>query len=213
MQIVTRLSSTQEDSILSSTSVTLLTLGLEGQLPVLSSDVRAKHLVRNFLDEFEALPLVDTARVHQNVVGPEAQRRVPAGTGESDALIDKAIPQPQPARRRLDEQQSQLRDVVRLLHAEDRPDDLAIALGDPAALPGGVEVADEIGDDSRHEPLEAFVPAVLLEVERTVPVHDPPHVSRAMHPQRVRFRASHTLICASAFWSGGARYRQITSKS
>jgi hypothetical protein len=44
-----------------------------------------------------------------------------------------------------------------MAYHEDRPNSLAVALGDPAPLALLVEVCDEVGDHPRDECLEPFV--------------------------------------------------------
>src|SRR5439155_11476830 len=84
----------------------------------------------------------------------------------------------------LDEQQSQLRDGLRLLDAEHAPGALAVDLRDPASLALGIKVRDELRDDIGHQRLEPFVPAVLIRVERAVALDDPTHIPWAMRAQR-----------------------------
>ena len=84
---------------------------------------------------------------------------------------------------RLNEQQAQLGGRAALIHHEDRADALAVALGNPAALALGIELAQEFGDDVGHQRLEQRAPAVLLAVEHAVALDDPAHVARPMRAQ------------------------------
>ena len=67
---------------------------------------------------------------------------------------------------------------LRLLHEEHGADDLAVALGDPAALARRIEVVEEVGADARDQRLELGVVAPLARVERAVAMDDPAHVAR-----------------------------------
>src|SRR3954470_6599204 len=57
---------------------------------------------------------------------------------------------------------------------------LAVALRDPAALACGVEVLNEIRHNPRSQGLKSLVPPILLRVESSLTMHDPPHIARAV---------------------------------
>src|ERR1700693_41609 len=85
-----------------------------------------------------------------------------------------------------DQEHPKLRDLFRLPDEEDRPHDLSLSLGDPAALARGIEIPDESRRDLGHERFEGLIPAVLLRVERAVTMDHPTHVARLVRPQNVR---------------------------
>src|SRR5439155_1141115 len=60
---------------------------------------------------------------------------------------------------------------------EDRADDLAVLLGEPAALPLWVVALAERRHDAGDQRLELHIPAVFLCIEHTVAVDDPAHVA------------------------------------
>ena len=109
---------------------------------------------------------------------------VSGGTREADALVHQTAADAQSARLGLDQEQAQLADRLCRLDQKDASHTLAIALGDPAPLALGVEVIDESGDDAGHERLEVLVPAVLLGVQRAVPLDHPAHVAGAWLTQQ-----------------------------
>src|SRR5215208_1171835 len=156
---------------------------LELLLPRLPQLLRPEQRVRLGAHQAEAGLLVDVAGGGEDAVGPEGDPPVAGGAGEGDALVHQAAAEPQAARRRLHEQEAQLRHLVGLPDEKDRADDLAAPLGDPAALAGRVQLLDELGDDGGDQRLEALVPAVLLPVEDAVAVDHPPDVARAVRAQ------------------------------
>src|SRR5215204_987069 len=136
--------------------------GREVEGPVLADEVVAERVVLFFGDE---LGDIDLARRVQDVVRPERQLGIAGLPREADARAHQPSAEPEPARFRLDIEEPQLRDLIRLPDQEHRADDLALDLGDPTALAPGLEALDEAGADLGDERLEAFVPAVFLVVE------------------------------------------------
>src|SRR5262245_2421880 len=130
--------------------------------------------------ETEAGLLVDVAGRAEDAVGPERDLPVAGLARKAQALFHEASAHAESACLRLDEQETQLGHRLRSLDEEDGPHDLAVLLGDPAALALRVEVVHELGHDLGDESLEALVPAVLLRVEGAMTVHDPAHVARLM---------------------------------
>src|SRR5918995_1803801 len=121
-----------------------------------------------------------TALLHQVIFwrpAPGAQRRQSFPTAAADA---------KPAYFRLDEEKSQLGDLLRLSDEEHTTDDLAIPLGDPTTLKFRVVLPDELRHDLRHERLEPLIPAILSGVEDAVAVDDPAHVAGQVGPEKVR---------------------------
>src|SRR6188768_819553 len=94
-----------------------------------------------FLDERESGRLVDAACGNQHVIGPQAERSVAFGASKGDAFVNQALADALAARRRLDIEQAQLRHTRRLANDEHRPDGAPALLGDPAVLPGRIELA------------------------------------------------------------------------
>src|SRR5919201_1930338 len=135
------------------------------------------------LHEDEASALVDAAGGDEHVVRPQDELAVTGRASEVDTFVDEPGSDAEPARPRLHEQETKLRDVRRLLHAEDGPDRLTVELSDPAALALAIEVLDELRDDPGDKSLERFVPTVLLRVELTVAHDDPAHVAGATRAQ------------------------------
>src|SRR6185295_19114385 len=104
------------------------------KLPRLRHEVAPEAMVRLGRDELEAGLLVEVPRGDEDVVRPQRDAIVAGLAGETDALGDQATADPQAARPRLDEEEAQLRDAVRVADQEHRADVLSVALGDPAAL-------------------------------------------------------------------------------
>src|SRR5437660_682879 len=152
---------------------------LQAELPGLRDQVVAEALVRLLLEQPKADAGVDVARRQQIALRPQPHLAVTGGTREADALVHQTAADAQPARLRLDQEQAQLADRLCRLDQKDASHTLAMALGDPAPLALGVEVIDESGDDAGHERLEVLVPAVLLGVQRAVPLDHPAHVAGA----------------------------------
>jgi len=105
--------------------------------------------------------------------------------GEAQAFLHEPPADAEAAGGGLDEQQAQLGDLVALAHHHHRAQDLPLALGDPATLAPGVEVAQEFGGDLRHQRLEAVVPAIFPGIERAMAMDDPPEIAGPMRPQDI----------------------------
>ena len=133
--------------------------------------------------------------------------RVAGPAREADALVDEPLADAEPARARLDEQQSQLGHLLRLPDEEHGADDLAVAFGDPAALARRIEVVEEVGDDARDERLELGVVAPLARVERAVAVDDPAHVARLVRAQQDGRRVARAARRAAARCRASPRRR------
>ena len=78
----------------------------------------AEAALRNALHADEPGLLIDAARRGQLGLRPERQLLVAGAPREADALVDEALAEAEPARARLDEEQSQLRDRLRLADDE-----------------------------------------------------------------------------------------------
>src|SRR5262245_66394083 len=99
-------------------------------------------------DAPESRRLVDAPRRDQDALRPQGDLSIARLPREADALVDQASPDPEPARLRLDEEQSELRHRFRLRHQEHGPRDLAVARGDPPALPLGTPRFHTLGHDA-----------------------------------------------------------------
>ena len=140
-------------------------------------------MVRRLVDQLEAGALVNPPRSVEDVVCPEDELAVAGGPREVDACVDELRADTGSARAGLDEEDAQLRDVVRLAHAEHAADADAAELGDPAALAHRIVLLCEYADDRRDESFEGLVPAVLRPVERAVALDDPAVVAGARRAQ------------------------------
>src|SRR5262249_53236371 len=126
----------------------------------------------------------EAAGREQHAVRPQRARAVAGRAREPLALRDEPRADARAARRRLDQQQAQLRHGRAALDDEHAPDALPVLLRDPAALACRIVTLDELRDDGGDQPLEALVPAEFLRVERAVTLHDPAHLARPEAPQR-----------------------------
>src|SRR5437879_7813544 len=153
------------------------------EIPGLSHQVVPEAVVRLLVHEAKARLFVDASGGMQHVVGPQREPAVAGLAGEAHAFAYKALADPEPARPGLDQEQAQLRDRLRFLDAKHRPHVLTVQLRDPAALPLGVVLADELGHDVSDQGLEVRLPPVLLGVQRAVALDDPAHVAGLGAPQ------------------------------
>src|SRR5205823_9305149 len=79
--------------------------------------------------------------------------------------------------------------TVRPPDEEDRADDFALALGDPATLALGVVAFDEPGDDLGDQRLKPRVPAVFPGVQYAVAMYHPAQVAGPVASHAIRDRA------------------------
>src|SRR5256885_9016922 len=128
-------------------------------------------------DELESGALVDAPRRPEAALRPEPDPAIARVSGKANAFVYEAGADAQLPGRRLHVEQPQLRNLLRLLHAEYRADDLAVVLRDPAPFARGIAMPHEVGDYLRDEGLEPFVPAILLVIQHALPVHHPPDVA------------------------------------
>src|SRR5262249_23127168 len=159
---------------------------LKLELPGLPHQIDPEAVVRFFVDEPIAGPLVDASRRFEHAVGPEDDLVIPGLARELGAFVHQSRSDPESARRGLDQQQPQLGDSLRLLDQKYGAEDFAISLRYPAAFSFGVMVLEKLGHDFRDQRFELFVPAVLLGIQRAMPVDDPSHVAGPMEAQHVR---------------------------
>src|SRR6185369_16529104 len=140
------------------------------------------------LDALESARSVDRAGRQQVALRPQHQLAVALAPRERDAFVREAPAQPVPARAGGEDQQSQLRDRSRAAHDEDRTHALAIDLGNPALLPGGIEVLDVLGGDAGDQALELAVETVFAPIDLAVLLYHPAHVAGARITQHDRAR-------------------------
>ena len=122
-------------------------------------------------------------------VGPQRDSAVAGATGEAQALVHHAGADAQPSGPWLDQQQPQLGGVRRVVlggHAEHRTGPLAVHLGDPAGLLGGVVPLRVVGHHPGHQCLELDIPAVLGGVQGTVAGDHPAQVTGLRRAQQDR---------------------------
>src|SRR5713101_1062115 len=166
------------------------------QLPGFSCQVITKGVVPLFAGQAEAGLFVDVPGGMEDALRPERDLSIACLAGKAHTFAHQAGADAQPPRRRLNQQQAQLGHGLRLFDQEDGAYDLTIFLGDPAALPFGVVMLNELGDDASDQGLKAFVPSVLLGIKHAVAVHDPSHIAGLMRPKnirRLRFRLGFRL--------------------
>src|SRR4029077_21233584 len=108
-------------------------------LPRFAHELAAEASVLLVVDPPESGRLIEAPGGAQHAVGPQRDRPVARLAGEAHALGHQALADAEPARLRLDQEQTQLRHRARPAYQEDRAHDLSVLLGDPAALaPAGV---------------------------------------------------------------------------
>src|SRR5260370_33853421 len=156
------------------------------QLPGFSCQVITKGVVPLFAGKAEAGLFVYVPGRMEDALRPERNLSIACLPGKAHTFTHQAGADAQPPRRRLNQQQAQLGDGLRLFDQKDGACDLTIFLGDPAALPFGVVMLNELGDDASDQGLKAFVPSVLLGIEQAVPVPDPAHVTGVMRPKNLK---------------------------
>src|SRR6476659_4585910 len=122
----------------------------------------------------------------ENAVRPESDLAITDSPREGNAFIHEAAANAQATRRRLDVEQPQSGDSLRILHTENRANDFSVALGDPASLALRIEALKEFRGDFRDERLESLIPPMLLIVEDPLTVGDPADVSGLRRPNYVR---------------------------
>src|SRR5579885_2790337 len=107
----------------------------------------AEAMMRLLGHQLEAGLLVDMASRDENAVGPEHHLLISPAARETNALLNQPSAESQTARSRLDQQQAQFGNRLVVLHDKDRADDLPVHLRNPATLPFGTIVVDEICHD------------------------------------------------------------------
>src|SRR5262249_17355588 len=137
----------------------------KAELIYLADQVRAETVMRLLPFQGEPTGQVDLPRGRQRMVGPQPHPLVPRLPGEPQALIYQPGPQSFSPRSRVDQEDAQLRRALVGRYQQDASDPLPVLLGDPSRLPAVIVAAGVVGDNPRHQRLEAGVPAELLAVE------------------------------------------------
>src|SRR5260370_26484325 len=166
------------------------------QFPFLSNEILAETMMRLFFYQTEARSFVDAMRSDKNALGPENNLPIACCASETDALVHQRVSEAHASGAWLDKQKTKLRCVrlIRMLDKEDMPYILTIDLGNPAALPAGLEIHDELINNFRDQSFERLVPSVLFRVAEALSVSDPAHIANPVRaqdvwqPAPVRFR-------------------------
>jgi hypothetical protein len=118
-------------------------------------------------DEPKAALDVEVARRGKGTVRPQPDVLISGGAGEIQASADESAAEVPAAGVGMDEQDPQQRGrlVLGVDHAGDADHSPPFDLGDPSGLAGRVVIGGVVGDDPRHERLEAPVPAELRLVQ------------------------------------------------
>ncbi len=102
---------------------------------------------------------------------------------EARALCDELLAYAQAPGAGFHQEQPQPGGRVGSPHEEDRADDFAIQLSDPAALAFRIIRLDETCHDLGNQSLEALVPTIFLRVQHAVAVHHPAQVAGLVRAQ------------------------------
>src|SRR5262249_39367227 len=151
----------------------------ELELVGLPEEVVPEASMRRLVGERETRRQIETPRGDEWVVRPQHDAFVSGVTGELDARFHQSCPDTESATVRMDEQNPQLCSGVALRDTEDAAHTPAFELGDPGRLAPGIVAGRIVGDDLRHQRLEAAVPAELLRVHLTVCHDHPPEIARS----------------------------------
>jgi hypothetical protein len=140
------------------------------------------------------------------IVKPARDRRqhhpaIPGLPREVDAFLDKAPPDAEAARLRLQIEQPQPGHLVGLPDDHDRADHRALTLGDPASFAHRIRIAEEASGGFGDDPFEHTVrPAVFGRVERRVAMDDPAKIARPRRPQDGGDRRLRSRIAIEQFF-------------
>jgi hypothetical protein len=99
------------------------------------------------------------------------------GRGEGDALLYQNRAKAETASRRLDQQQAELSDFVRVVYEKHAPDSLFAAPRDPRFLSRCIEIANELATNFSDKPFKSPVPSVFCTVDLTVPLYHPADIA------------------------------------
>src|SRR5438132_6042870 len=151
------------------------------------------------MQQSEAGFFVNAAGGVKVALRPQSDFLVAGLASEADTLVNQAFADSQAAGLRFHQQQAQLGNRLCFLNQEYRADNLAFALGDPAALALGIEVLDKVGNDLGDQGFEALVVAILLGIEHAMAMHHPTHVAGLIDRKSTRLNSSHTVISYAVF--------------
>src|SRR5262249_24508418 len=137
------------------------------------------------VDELESRLFVKAPSGHQVAVCPKGQHAVAPRSRKPDALVNQAATDAEAARRGIDDQHPQFRDLLRFSNDEDAPHSLAITFRDPAALAPRIELLHELRDDGRNQRFEMLVVPVVPRIQGAVTIDDPAHVAGLRRPEDI----------------------------
>src|SRR5580704_11428745 len=100
--------------------------------------------MRFFVGQLESGLFIYMPRGMETVLRPQRDLVIAAFTREVETRVHQRLPHAHPARRRLNQQYTQLRDFVRLAYQEDAPEKCAALFRDPATLASRIEVANKL---------------------------------------------------------------------
>src|SRR5580700_6107431 len=132
-------------------------------------------LLRN---QTESGLLIDTSRSMKRTLRPQSDFSVTNLPRESHAFFHQSLPDSKSTSAWFNQKQAQFGDGLRVFHQKYRADDLSIFFGDPATLPFGIKILNELRDNLRDQSLKMLIVAIFLSVEHSVPMNHPTYVSR-----------------------------------
>ena len=153
--------------------------GVQIELVDLADEIDPKAVMALLIYEVKPAVHVDLPSSDQRVVGPQLHPRVASSAGESDALIDQAMAEASAARRRLDQQDAQLRGGVVGRDAENTAHPPTTHLSDPCGLAPRARIGSVVGNNPRHQRFEIGVPAEFRGVLLPMGHHHPAEVAGA----------------------------------
>src|SRR5258708_15797543 len=138
--------------------------GMELEIPGLAHQIAAEAVPLLAGDAAKAGRGIEAPGGDEDILRPQGELGVAALAGEFDAFGNQPLADAQAAGAGLDQQQTQLRRGRRGLYDKGTADPHSLALGDPATLPLGIEIAQERGGNLRNERLQARVEAIFTGV-------------------------------------------------
>src|SRR6516164_9843233 len=148
--------------------------------------------------DLEPCLLVDVSRRMKIALRPQRHLLVSRLPRKSNAFLNKALADSQPARLRFNMQQAQLRDVVGHLSDKGATDSLSILFRDPAAFPIRIIILDELRHDLPCQRLVGSIPSILFGIKNCLAMHDPAQVARLMLSQQIGSTCRHFIAKQSA---------------
>src|SRR5437867_5424198 len=160
--------------------------GSELELPCLTDQVVPEAVVRVFVDETIAGTLIEVPSGEEHAVCPQHDLPITGLSRKARAFVHQTGADTESTSPRFHEQQTQLSHRLRFLHEQNAAEVDAVLLRDPAAFALAIEFPHELGDHFSHQCLELLIPPILVRVESTVPLHDPPKVTWLRWAEHVR---------------------------